>query len=105
MTVCECPPPLSTVPFPILTPLPSQLVIDVRGSINASCSASSTDSNVTVSITPTASNKSNLPTSVNETSTLSLTKVMIDRAGVYTCTATNARGSVTDTTQLYVVGK
>ena len=47
----------------------------------------------------------NLPTSVADNATLSLTNVLTDRAGVYTCTATNARGSVTDTTQLYVVGE
>ncbi len=102
----ECPPLLSTVSFPILIqPLPSQLVVGVRGSVSVTCSATSADSNVTVSITTTASNMDNLPTSVADNATLSLTNVLTDRAGVYTCTATNARGSVTDTTQLYVVGE
>mgnify|MGYP001952763392 CR=1 FL=1 len=106
MTVCECPPPLSTVPLPVLMqPLQSQLVVGVGGSVDITCSATSENSSVNVSITTTASNMDNLPTSVPDTATLSLTNVMVDRAGEYTCTATNARGSVTDTTQLYVVGE
>ena len=80
-------------------------VVGVGGSVNILCAAMSDDGMVNVSITTTASNMNGLTTEAPTNTSLPLVNVMMDRAGNYTCTATNARGPVTSTFRLYVVGE
>ncbi len=100
--VWVCHPP--TVPLPEIAAFPNQ-VVGLGDSVNITCSATSPDNIVTVSLTTTANNMNDLPTPAMNMSTFSLTNVMTDRAGNYTCTAVNARGPSSLTSQLYVVGE
>ncbi len=93
------------VSLPEITPPLMDQVVGVGGSVNISCTAVSDDGMVTVSLTTTASNMAGLTTVAPTTTSLQLVNVMMDRADDYTCTATNARGPVTSTFHLYVVGE
>ncbi len=97
----------SAVSLPEVTIMVMDRVVGVGGNVMISCSAVSDDALVTVGLTTTASNMADLPGPVanNTMVMVELMNVAMDRAGNYTCTATNARGPVTSTGRLYVVGE
>ncbi len=91
------------VSFSEITPLLMDQVVGVGGSVTISCAAVSDDGMVIVSLT---TNMADLTTgALTNTTSLHLVNVTLDRAGNYTCTAINARGLVTSTGRLYVVGE
>ncbi len=96
---------MHAVSLPEITPPLMDQVVGVGGSVNILCVAMSDDGMVNVSITTTASNINGLTAEAPTNTSLQLVNVTMDRAGNYTCTATNARGPVTSTFRLYVVGE
>ena len=95
----------SAVSLPRVTMMIMDQVVGVGDNVIISCSAVSDDGLVTVGLTTTASNMADLPLPVANNTMVELMNVTMDRAGNYTCTATNARGPVTSTGRLYVVGE
>ena len=93
-----------TVFPPVLMMRPTEIVTGIGQSVSLSCSANSSDGMVNVSIETTAPNGQSVPpqpTSVQ----LTLSNPMPGDRGVYTCVATNARGTVRANATVYVVGE
>ena len=95
----------SAVSLPRVTMMVMDKVVGVGDNVMISCSVVSDDGLVTVGLTTTASNMADLPLPGANNTMVELMNVAMDRAGNYTCTATNARGPVTSTGRLYVVGE
>ncbi len=94
-----------TVSLPRVTMMVMDQVVGVGDNVMIFCSAVSDDGLVNVSLTTTASNMAGLPGPVAYVTSLELRNVTMNRAGDYTCTATNARGPIISTGRLYVVGE
>ena len=90
---------------PIITIPPMDIVMGIGQSAGLSCTASSSDGMVTVSFETTApSGQTVAPQSTNSIE-LTLNNGKIGDRGVYTCVASNARGTVRANATVYVVGE